>query len=124
MNIQVCPKPDMTFGRLLSNDALLTFSLYTDWTTTAFAVWIGMFTLFYVFFDLFIFHFIVKAAVKSTGIDGILSIVSCIIAIVIASSVTSKLNSCTNGAPTTVITEPKFVTNMLLICIVAFFSLH
>jgi len=117
MNIQACHNPDMTFGRLLSTDGLLTFSLYTDWTTTAFAVWIMMFMLFYVFFDFCIFHFVVNAT-GTRNMSGILSIVSCIIAIIIASSVTSKVNSCTNESTTTM-TEPKFVINVLLLCVVA-----
>ena len=119
MNIQACHKPDMTFDTLLSTDGLLTFSLYTDWTTTAFVVWIGMFMLFYVCFDFCIFHFFVNAT-GTSNMSGTLSILSCIIAIVIASSVTSKVNSCSTNESTATNTEPKFAINVLLLCVVAF----
>ena len=95
MNIQACHQSDLTLDTLFSTDALLTLSLYTDWTTTAFAVWFGMFILFYVFFDFCIFHLIVKATDTRNG-NVIFSIISCIIAIIIASIFTSKVNACTN----------------------------
>ena len=106
MSIQACSNSDMTFGSLLSTDGLLTFSLYTDWTTTAFAVWIGMFMLFYVFLDFCTFHFILNVT-RTRNMSAIASIASCIFAIAIASSITSKVNSCTNESTAT-ITEPTF----------------